>query len=77
MFLYFMNKKFNENAKIEKLTKALGRGVRLIVIGLLTLIGNINLDSYPNPPLSSKKIRPIPRTHRHHYYQAFTFQSNV
>ena len=28
-----MNEKFNKNAKVEKLTKKLGRGVRLIVIG--------------------------------------------
>ena len=33
MFLYFMNEKFNKNAKVEKLTKKVGRGVRLIVIG--------------------------------------------
>ena len=32
--LYFMNEKFNKNAKVEKLTKKVGRGVRLIVIGL-------------------------------------------
>ena len=32
-FLYFMNEKFNKNAKVEKLTKKVGRGVRLIVIG--------------------------------------------
>ena len=30
-----MNEKFNENAKVEKLTKKVGRGVRLIVIGPL------------------------------------------
>ena len=34
-FLYFMNEKFNKNAKVEKLTKKVGRGVRLIVIGPL------------------------------------------
>ena len=28
-----MNEKFNKNAKVEKFTKKLGRGVRLIVIG--------------------------------------------
>ena len=28
-----MNEKFNKNAKVEKLTKKMGRGVRLIVIG--------------------------------------------
>ena len=28
-----MNEKFNKNAKVEKLTKKVGRGVRLIVIG--------------------------------------------
>ena len=32
-FLYFINEKFNKNAKVEKLTKKLGRGVRLVVIG--------------------------------------------
>ena len=32
-FLYFMNEKFIKNAKVEKLTKKVGRGVRLIVIG--------------------------------------------
>ena len=32
-FLYFINKKLNKNAKVEKLTKKLGRSVRLIVIG--------------------------------------------
>ena len=31
-FLYFINKKFNKNAK-KKLTKKLGRRVRHIVIG--------------------------------------------
>ena len=30
--LYFMNEKFNKNAKVEQLTKMLGRGVHLIVI---------------------------------------------
>ena len=28
-----MNEKINKNAKVEKLTKKVGRGVRLIVIG--------------------------------------------
>ena len=28
-----MNEKFNKNVKVEKLTKKVGRGVRLIVIG--------------------------------------------
>ena len=28
-----MNEKFNKTAKVEKLTKKVGRGVRLIVIG--------------------------------------------
>ena len=28
-----MNEKFNKNAKVEKWTKKVGRGVRLIVIG--------------------------------------------
>ena len=31
-----MNEKFNKNAKSEKLTKKVGRGVRLIVIGPFT-----------------------------------------
>ena len=30
-----MNEKFNNNAKVEKLTKKVGSGVRLIVIGPL------------------------------------------
>ena len=30
-----MIEEFNENAKVEKLTKKVGRGVRLIVIGPL------------------------------------------
>ena len=30
-----MNEKINKNAKVEKLTKKVGRGVRLIVIGPL------------------------------------------
>ena len=30
-----MNEKFNKNAKVEKLTKKVGRGARLIVIGPL------------------------------------------
>ena len=30
-----MNEKFNKNAKVEKLTKKVGRCVRLIVIGPL------------------------------------------
>ena len=29
MVLYFINEKFNKNAKVEKLTKKLGRSVRL------------------------------------------------
>ena len=33
MFFYFMNEKFNKNVKVEKLTKKVGRGLRLIVIG--------------------------------------------
>ena len=32
-----MNEKFNKNAKVEKLTKKVGRGVRLIVIGPLAM----------------------------------------
>ena len=28
-----MNEKFNKHAKVEKLTKKVGRGIRLIVIG--------------------------------------------
>ena len=28
-----MNENFNKNAKVEKLTKKMGKGVRLIVIG--------------------------------------------
>ena len=32
-FLYFINEKFNKNAKVEKLTKKLGTSVRLIVKG--------------------------------------------
>ena len=32
-----MNEKFNKNAKVEKLTKKVGRGVRLIVIGPFVL----------------------------------------
>ena len=41
-----MNEKFNENAKVEKLTKKVGRGVRLIVIGPLEnkILQNIWLD---------------------------------
>ena len=31
-FLYFIKEKFNKNAKVEQLTKMLGRGIRLIVI---------------------------------------------
>ena len=34
-FLYFINEKFNKNAKVEQLTKKLWRSVRLIVIGPL------------------------------------------
>ena len=37
-FLYFINENLNKNAKVEKLTKKLGRSVRLIVIVPLTLI---------------------------------------
>ena len=32
IILYFMNEKFNKIAKVHKLTKMLGRSVRLIVI---------------------------------------------
>ena len=32
-----MNEKFDKNAKVEKLTKKVGRGVRLIVIGPLEI----------------------------------------
>ena len=38
-----MNEKFNKNAKVEKLTKTLGRGVRLIVIGPWQNVGVILL----------------------------------
>ena len=34
-FFYCMDEKFNKNAKVERLTKKVGRGVRLIVIGPL------------------------------------------
>ena len=34
-----MNEKFNKNAKVEKLIKKVGRGVRLIVIGPYTSFG--------------------------------------
>ena len=37
-FLSFVNEKFNKNAKVEKLTEKLGRGVRLTVIGPLHAI---------------------------------------
>ena len=37
-FLYFINEKYDKNVKVEKLTKTLGRGVRLIVIGPLNYI---------------------------------------
>ena len=33
-----MNEKLNKNAKVEKLSKKVGRGVRLIVIGPLKKI---------------------------------------
>ena len=33
-----MNEQFNKNAKVDKLTKKVGRGVRLIVKGPLTHI---------------------------------------
>ena len=36
-FLYFINQKFNKNAKVEKLTKKLGKSVRLIVKGPLRI----------------------------------------
>ena len=35
-----MNEKFNKNAKVEKLTKKVGRGVRLIVIGPFEMTKN-------------------------------------
>ena len=39
-----MNEKFNKNAKVEKLTNKVGRGVRLIAIGpLLKLTRTHNL----------------------------------
>ena len=41
-----MNEKFNKNAKVEKLTKKVGRGVRLIVIGPLMRIFSILKLSY-------------------------------
>ena len=33
-----MNEQFNKNAKVEKLTKKVGRGVRLIVKGPLVFM---------------------------------------
>ena len=36
-----MNEKFNKNAKVEKLIKKVGRGVRLIVIGPLSEIAQM------------------------------------
>ena len=36
-FLYFIKERFNKNAKVEKLTKQVGRSVRLIVKGPYTL----------------------------------------
>ena len=39
-FLYFINEKLNKNAKVEKLTKKLGRSVRLIVRGPFKYNGN-------------------------------------
>ena len=39
-----MNQKFNKNAKVKKLTKKVGRGVRLIVIGPL-----LHFIFYPFP----------------------------
>ena len=46
-----MNEKFNKNAKVEKLTKKVGRGVRLIVIGpfehvTLTVTFDLNLKNF-------------------------------
>ena len=35
-FIYFMNEKFNKNAKVDKFTTMLGIAVRLIVIDPLT-----------------------------------------
>ena len=37
MFSLLREWKFNKNAKVEKLTKKVGRGVRLIVIGPLCM----------------------------------------
>ena len=39
-FLYFINEKLNNNSKVEKLTKILGRNVRLIVRSLFKYNGN-------------------------------------
>ena len=44
-----MNEKFNKNAKVEKLTKKVGRGVRLIVIGPLRYF-------VPQVPITGKML---------------------
>ena len=40
------NEKFNKNAKVEKLTKKLGRSVRLIVKGPLFVISFISHSQF-------------------------------
>ena len=52
-----MNEKFNKNAKVEKLTKKVGRGVRLIVIG-------------PYWGLAFFALHPL-KIHFHKFYKAF------
>ena len=48
-----MNEKFNKNAKVEKLTKKVGRGVRLIVIGPFSTDWQTRLNLYiPTIPLA-------------------------
>ena len=60
-FLYFMNEKFNKNAKVEKLTKKVGRGVRLIVIGSSGLLAPQANSLTHIPPLLPNTGLRIPK----------------
>ena len=51
-----MNEKFNKNAKDEKLTKKLGRGVHLIVIGPLNTVRWKSLNNTTPVEIRSHRV---------------------
>ena len=54
-----MNEKFKKNAKVEKLTKKVGRGVRLIVIGPLHALHILYIHWFASFLLEVIKPKPL------------------